>query len=225
VVDGEVIPTDPFDAIRDGLSRDVGMLIGTTRDEMKLFGAMDQQARHLDEAALLRRCERNVPGHGRWLVEVYREARAARGESVTPTALWFAIETDRVFRYPAMRLATLQAAHRAGVWTYLFTWPSPLLEGALGACHAVDLPFTFGTLDMPGMEHFAGSGREPWALADRVQGSWIGFARGGTPDHAAWPAYEAKRRATMLLGRECGVEDGPAEDERRLWETIREEER
>jgi para-nitrobenzyl esterase len=219
VVDGEVIPTPPFDAIRDGLSRDVGVLVGTTRDEMKLFGVMDQQARHLDEAALVRRCERNVPGRGQQLVEVYREARAARGESVTPTALWFAIETDRVFRYPAMRLATLQATHRAGVWAYLFTWPSPLLEGALGACHAVDLPFTFGTLDMPGMEHFAGSGPEAWALSDRMQESWLAFARSGSPG-AAWPAYEPPRRATMILGRECGVEEAPAEAERRLWETL-----
>jgi len=201
----------------------VAVLVGTTRDEMKLFGVMDAQTRQLDAAGLLRRCERYVPGQADRLVECYREARAARGDRVTPTELWFAIETDRVFRCPAMRLAILQAAHRGPVHAYLFTWPSPLLEGRLGACHAVDLPFTFGTLDTPGMAQFAGGGPEAWALADRMQEAWIAFARSGAPGHGglpAWPAYEAKRRATMLLGRECGGEDAPAEAERRIWETL-----
>jgi para-nitrobenzyl esterase len=218
VIDGEVLPRHPFEAIREGLARDVPVLVGTTRDEMKLFGVMDPQARHLDEAALVARVERNVPGHARRLVAVYREARAARGESTSPTELWFAIETDRVFRCPAMRLAALQAAHQRAVHAYLFTWPSPLLDGALGACHAVDLPFTFGTLDRPGMESFAGGGPAAWALADRVQDAWVAFARGESP--RGWPPYDRERRATMVLGRECAVEDAPAEAERRVWETL-----
>jgi para-nitrobenzyl esterase len=217
VVDGDVLPSHPFEAIRAGLSRDVAVLTGTTRDEMKLFGVMDQQARHLDESTLATRVDRNVPGHARTLVDGYRAARAARGQSVTPTETWFALETDRVFRVPAMRLAALQAAHRRGVWTYLFTWPSPLLDGALGACHAVDLPFTFGALDTPGMEHFAGRGPDAWALSERMQDGWIAFARSGDP---GWPAYDPARRATMLLGRECGVEDAPGEAERRVWDTL-----
>ena len=84
VVDGEVIPRDPFAAIQDGLSRDVAVLIGTTLEEMKLFGLMDMEARTLDGASLFARCERNIPGHGRGVVEAYRQARTARGESVAP---------------------------------------------------------------------------------------------------------------------------------------------
>lgn len=34
-----------------------------------------------------------------------------------------------------------------------------------------------------------------------------------------WPAYDTARRATMLLGRECGGIDAPLAAEPRFWET------
>jgi carboxylesterase type B len=35
-----------------------------------------------------------------------------------------------------------------------------------------------------------------------------------------WPRYDATRRATMHLGRECVVEDAPMEEERRFWASL-----
>ena len=224
VVDGEVIPRDPFAAIQDGLSRDVAVLIGTTLEEMKLFGLMDMEARTLDGASLLARCERNIPGHGRGIVGAYRQARTARGESVAPPELWCAIETDRIFRRPAMRLAELQRVHQPDVYTYLFTWVCPLMEGFLGACHAIDLAFVFGTLASPTIAGFSGTGPEAAALSERVRDAWVRFARTGNPGHPGlpfWPAYDATSRATMLLGRECTLEEKPREAERRVWDAFK----
>ena len=210
VVDGEVIPRDPFAA---------------TLEEMKLFGLMDMEARTLDGASLFARCERNIPGHGRGVVEAYRQARMARGESVAPPELWCAIETDRIFRRPAMRLAELQRVHQPDVYTYLFTWVCPLMEGFLGACHAIDLAFVFGTLASPTVAGFSGTGPEAAALSEQVQDAWVRFARTGNPGHPGlpfWPAYDAPSRATMLLGRECTLEERPREAERRVWDAITE---
>ena len=171
---------------------------------------MDRQARRLDEAGLIARCERVIPGRdergvswGRRAVEVYRRARAARGESIEPSELWFAIESDRTFRYPAMRLAELSSARQPRTFAYLFTWRSPFAGGTLGACHALELPFVFGTLGHPLLRGFTGSGPEAAALAERIQDAWIAFARAGNPSHPAlpeWPGYDPKRRATMILG-------------------------
>ena len=44
VVDGRALPEPPIDAIRGGLSREVAVLAGYTRDEWKLFSFMDPQA-------------------------------------------------------------------------------------------------------------------------------------------------------------------------------------
>ena len=223
VVDGAVLPRHPLAAVADGEVRDVAVLIGTTLEEIKLFSIMDGKARTLDEEALLRRCERVMPvadgeraATARRAVDVYRRAREGRGERSTPPALWCAIESDRVFRYPAMRLAELQRAHQPRVHAYLFTWRSPLLDGALGACHALDLPFVFGTLVDPRLVMFAGSGPEADALSTRMQDAWLAFARHGTPG-ADWPAYDTARRATMMFGTECGVADAPYEPERAFW--------
>jgi para-nitrobenzyl esterase len=229
VLDGDLLPRHPFDAVADGLSRRVPLLLGTNLDEAKLFMFMDPRSRTLDERRLVARCEENIPGADRWgvsrgrrAIEVYREARAARGESTTLPELWYAIESDRTMRYPAMRLAEFQSAHQAQTYAYLFTWPSPVLGGMLGSCHALELPFVFGTLNRPFVREFAGSYR-PGAreLAERIQDAWINFARTGNPAHrdiGPWPAYDAKHRATMVLDRECHVVDAPREPERAFWE-------
>jgi para-nitrobenzyl esterase len=91
----------------------------------------------------------------------------------------------------------------------------------LGACHAIELPFVFGTTDHA--ELFVGSGPDVKALEERVMDTWLGFARTGDPAHPglpAWPEYDAERRATMLLGRECRVDEAPFDAERRAWDGL-----
>ena len=56
-----------------------------------------------------------------------------------------------------------------------------------------------------------------------MQEAWLAFARTGRPAHPAlgdWPTYDEKRRATMILGESCGVEDAPLETERALWDAL-----
>jgi para-nitrobenzyl esterase len=228
VIDGEVLPRHPFDAIEAGFAKGISLLVGTNLDEAKLFAFMDPEARRLTEPALIARCEHNIPGadatgvsHGQRAVDVYRRARMGRGERTTPRELWFAIESDRTMRYPAMRLAELQCQHEPQTYAYLFTWRSPFWGGTLGACHALELPFVFGTLRHPLLAGFAGSGPTATALAERMQDAWIAFARTGNPTHAGigeWPPYEPARRATMIFDRTCRVEEAPREEERSFWE-------
>jgi carboxylesterase type B len=226
VIDGDVIPRDPLAAIRDGEARGIPLLIGTNLDEARLFAPLDPEATTLDEAELLARCEEAIPGGpdaARRAIAVYREARAGRGERVEPGDLWFAIESDRTMRYPAMRLAALHAAHQPRTYAYLFTWPSPAMGGLFGACHALELPFLFGTLEHPLLRPFTGKGPAAQALAGQIQDAWIAFARTGRPGHAGiadWPAYDAAHRRTMILDRQCRVETTPREAERRFWESL-----
>jgi para-nitrobenzyl esterase len=221
--DGDLVPVDPLASIGDGCARDVPVLVGTTRDEMKLFALLDPASLTLDAPTLLRRCERNLAGHAQELIDGYRAARSARGEPISPSELWFAIESDRLFRIASMRLAELQRAHQPRTYTYCFTWESPYQGGVLGAAHALDIPFVFGTQDRPELAAFTGSGPAARALAERMQDAWLAFARTGDPAHPglpAWPAYDGERRATMLLGAGCEVVDAPRETERRLWDAI-----
>lgn len=220
VVDGDVLPRHPFDAIGDGLSRDVRVLVGSTRDEWKLFGFVDPEVRQLDAEKIAKRIVQRVPhADGAAIVAGYR---ASRPESDW-ASIWLAIETDRVFRIPAIRTAEAQRAHQEDVFSYLYTWESPVFGGILGACHAIEIPFVFGCLDLPGGENFCGKGPDADRLADRTMDAWLAFAKTGNPSHDAigpWPRYDAKRRATMELGPQCRVVDDPAGAERALWDGV-----
>ena len=223
VVEGDAIPRPPLAAVADGATRDVELLVGTNRDEWNLFALPDAKLRGLDEAALLRRLLRDPPAAGdgeesegvaRRAIEVYRAARAGRGEGVAPRDLWLAMQSDRVFRIPAIRLAERQQRHQPRVYSYLFSWPSPALGGALGACHGLEVPFAFGTTG-GATAQLVGQGPEVERLALRMQDAWLAFARSGDP---GWPAYEPSKRSTMVLGRECALEADPMGEERRFWE-------
>ena len=223
VVDGQVLPRPPLEAIGGGMARRIPVLVGTNRDESKLFLFLDPEAGALDAGGLERRCAEILGAHAARAVAVYRAARQARGESIEPAEIWAAIESDRTMRHPAMRLAERQRAHQARTYAYLFTWPSPFMGGILGACHALELPFVFGTLGHPLLRPFAGKGPAAEALAARIQDAWLAFARSGDPSHGGigvWPAYDATRRATMVLDRECRVELAPREPERAFWDSL-----
>jgi para-nitrobenzyl esterase len=220
VVDGSLLPVHPMKAIADGSAADVPLLIGTNRDEFKMFLVADPKGRDPDEAVLQRRIERafaaaNCPLGPDEAIEGYRSIRQRRGDSVDPRGLWSAIESDRIFRIGSIRAAQEHSAHEARTYSYLFTWESPAMHGALGSCHALELPFVFGTLDLPGLDRFAGSGPAAHALSARMMDAWLAFARTGDP---GWPAYDSSRRATMVFGAESKVEDAPLDEERALWD-------
>jgi len=229
VVDGRVIPRQPLDAIADGAASGVSLLVGTNRDEWRLFALADAKLRTLDQAGLLRRLERVVPGrdgegrsHAERALEVYRRVLGTRQEA-SPVALWNAIESDRVFRVPAVRLAETQSAHAKDVYSYLFTWESPALGGALGSCHGLDVPFVFGTATLPALRAFVGEGDGVEQLCTGMQGAWLAFARGGPPTHEAlpdWLPYDTGRRPTLLLGADCVLVEAPGDEELRFWDGL-----
>jgi para-nitrobenzyl esterase len=224
-----LLPEPPLPAVAAGAARGVDLLVGTNLDENRLWSLTDPKLRELDAEALLRRVARSLgrqaaprPDLARRVVEAYRAARAGRA-GCAPSELWHAIETDRLFRWPAIRLAESQALQHPAVFQYLFTWPSPALEGALGSCHGVDIPFVFGTLRVRGVPPLVGEGPACERLSRRIQAAWAAFARAGDPSHpdpGTWPPYDARRRATQVLGAECSVADAPGDTERALWAGI-----
>jgi para-nitrobenzyl esterase len=228
VVDGGSLPEHPLAAVRAGAARDIALMTGTTRDECKLFRMGDPRARReLDEAGLHKRVGALLRGHRKsehagHVIETYRKAREGRAP-VEPHDLYDAIDTDQMFRVPAIRLLEAQRPWQPQSFAYLFSWESPAARGALGACHALELPFVFGTLDAPTMDRFAGSGPEAERLAERMMQAWIAFAREGDPgtaDLPDWPAYDAERRATLIFDREPELAHAPWDEERAAWDDI-----
>ena len=224
VIDGTFVPRAAIEMVADGSASGVAVMVGSTLEEWKLFSLMDPSLPKLDRAGLGARMSRRLTAEAAdSLIDSYAKARAQRGETVTPAELFTAIETDRVFRIPGVRLAQIQPRHDARVYSYLFTWPSPAMGGALGSCHALELGFVFGTNQMPGMAAFAGTGPAAEKLATQMQDAWLAFARSGDPSNestGSWKPYDEAHRATMIFGATTKLEDAPRDEERRAWDSV-----
>src|SRR6204780_3265210 len=225
-IDGTHVPRAAIEMVADGSASGVAVMVGSTLEEWKLFSLMDPSLHKLDRAGLGARMSRRLTADAAdAVIDSYAKARAARSESVTPADLFTAIETDRIFRIPGVRLAQVQPRHdhETRVYSYLFTWPSPAMGGVLGSCHALELGFVFGTNQAPGMAAFAGTGPAADALATQMQDAWLAFARTGDPSCESagkWKPYDEASRATMVFGANPKLEETPRDEERRAWDGI-----
>jgi para-nitrobenzyl esterase len=219
VVDGITIPEMPIKAINNGSANNIAVLAGTNLEEWKLMSMMEPDLRNLDEAGMVDRLESIIPAeHVPALIDSYRNARKRRGDATSPIEILTAIQTDLMFRMPVVRLIEAQCNNDQPAYNYLFTWKSPVMGGILGACHALEIGFLFGNYD----DSFCGSGPEADVLSRNIQDAWLAFARTGDPSCesiGSWIPY-GERRVTMILDKECHIEEAPYEDERSAWDMV-----
>ncbi|UCC17950.1 MAG: carboxylesterase/lipase family protein [Dehalococcoidales bacterium] len=217
VVEGDVLPDYPLDAIADGSARGVITLSGSNLDEMKIFQMTRPGSTNPDESEIATRLASLLPSeYIPGLISAYREARSNRGMDASPNEILIAIQTDLQFRMPGVRVAEAQSALKQPAYNYLFTWESAI--PGMGACHALDVGFVFGNMS----KEFHGTGPEADELSGIIQDAWLAFAKTGNPScpsSGEWPEYGDDRR-TMMLGRKCYVAEAPYEEEKRAWNSI-----
>ena len=219
VVDGTLLPRQPFDPDATPVSADIPLIIGDCTHEASLFFAHDDKVWHrtLTEAELQTRVAAVAGGAADRVVALYRRLMP----DTTPADRLIATLTDSNFSIRSLLMAERRARQGgAPVWMYSFAWQTPLFDGRLGTPHAIDVPFTFDTLEFTNAtDRSAGA----HALAATMSGAWAAFARTGVPEHAslpAWPAYSEAQRATMVLDVDCHVAHDPGAEARALWEEI-----
>ncbi len=219
VVDGDLLPAHPFDPIAPDGSAGIPLIIGDMKDETANFLASDARVwqRTLTEEQMREKVAAIAgPDTGR-VLDLYGRLYG----HLNPAERLIAITTDCNFRIRSLVLAQRRAAKAAGpVWMYSFEWETPVLGGRLKAPHAMDVPFTFNTLDLT---NATGGSAEAQALSDTMSSVWAAFARNGRPDHPAipaWPTYDAATRATLILDNPCRIENDPRAEGRMLWQEL-----
>lgn len=210
VVDGDVLPATPWQALADGAARDVELLVGHTRDEHRLFslidGVLGAVTREQTETAL------HLLAPGADGVRRYREAFTA----ATDEELYELVNADWLFRMPSLYLADAQLAGGGRAHLYELTWPAPGMDG-LGACHGLDVPLVFGNLSSGQPAMLIGDPPSPAAeeLSTQIRTAWTAFATHGDP---GWPRYAADRRLAQLFDTPSTVATYPEEPSRLLWQ-------
>lgn len=213
VLDGTRLPHHPFEPAAPAPAAQVPLLIGTNVDETAMFLCMDPEFGQLTVDGVRTRLQ---PQFGDRVDDVLATYRHNHPEA-TPTRLWTRITSDGWMRAAATTIAERKVAGgSAPVFLYLFTYETPILDGVLGSCHSLELPFVFDTVDrVP----FAGDRPDRFVLAAAMRDAWTSFARNGDPSHPAipgWPRYDAEARATMLIDTQWCVAHDPFGDELRL---------
>ena len=198
--------------IAAGQGGDVPLLIGTNRDEARLFLVAAGTIGVIDEPTLA--AVASVYGLSGDGLAVYRANRPAGGAGDVLAA----VISDWFFRVPAIRVAEARcAAGAAGTWMYRLDYPEPGDNHGLGACHGVELPFVFDTITRDEVRPRLGDAPSQ-AVADLVHRTWVEFVSGGDP---GWAPYDSAGRTTGLLAESVRPVDDPAGDERALWDGIR----
>ncbi|MBP2182671.1 carboxylesterase/lipase family protein [Amycolatopsis magusensis] len=209
VVDGEVLPVTPWQALADGAARDIDLLVGHTRDEQRLFTALDGLLGQVTAEQAATALEALAPDGARR----YRDGFPAAG----PDELYELVNSDWLFRMPTLHLAHARIAAGGRAHVYELTWPAPGMGGVLGACHGLDVPLVFGNLSsgQPALLIGDDALTEAEALSTHLRAAWTTFATHGNP---GWPAYDAHQRLTHLFDTRSTVTAYPEDTSRLIWQ-------
>lgn len=175
--------------------RDV--MIGYTRDESAAFFAKDPR--------VLAAAPEEVEGRFRdFFGAAAREAMAEyekRARDAGPVAMLSEMVGDSSLAARSLGACEHLAAIGKPAYVYRFDWAAP--DNPFRACHCIELPFMFDSLEhwrAPMLE--GGDPVEMAGLAAAMRDAWIGFVRFGDPNHAGlprWPKYDLSTRFTMLF--------------------------
>jgi para-nitrobenzyl esterase len=205
LVDGDLVPEAPIDAVRAGAGGDVPVITGTVAEEVDgIFaaGAAGVDDDHAVEALTAL----GLPP------EAAAGFRSAQADLSAAQVLGRAA-TEHLFRVPCVRLGEARAKATAPTWLYRFDWRS---TSGFGAVHCIDVPFAFDLLDAEHVPVIAGE--PPQALADDVHGAFVRFISGDDP---GWPAYDLDSRPVMTFDVPCSVVQDPDAAARVAWEGVR----
>jgi len=214
VVDGVVLPSDPFTPGAPAQSANVPLLIGTNKDEMTLFNAGEAWFRDLDEKGLAQRAKDTVGPKADALIAAYK----ARSPSYSPPYLLSAIITGSFMWSDSIKLAERKSVQAAPVFMYRLDWETPVGAGVFKAPHTLEIPLVFDNVERARV--LLGDGDAPQQLANLMSDAWIAFARNGNPAAKglpAWPAYEKKHRATMIFDTATHVALDPDAKIRKIY--------
>ena len=222
-VDGWAIPDDPLAMYAEGRQHPVPLVVGMNGNEGSLMTrgfSMDGPETFVEH-----------------LESVYPDDFAAdllaHYDATTETVRerFDYLVHDLYFAGPVRAHARDQSAV-APVWMYHFTRVPPTPWGeALGAHHAAELVYVFGTLttsDEPGERPLGLSPLGDFTevdtgLSETMRAYWIRFAAGGDPNGPglpAWPVWDPASDRYLELGVEVSAGDGLHVEGAALWDRL-----
>ncbi|WP_082063517.1 carboxylesterase/lipase family protein [Draconibacterium sediminis] len=196
-VDGNVLPWQPADLKAIEQSKDIPLLLGTTLHEFTA-STYNPALRNIDQTGAVNELKQRYGEKTDEFISVFEKAYP----NYEPKDL---LDVDFLFRPKALEQASLRYnTQGAPVYTYLFSWESPVLDGMFRSTHCMELPFVFNNISR--CRELTGGGEEARNLADKMSSAWINFAKTGNPNTSnlpEWEPFTTDNGATMLFDNKC----------------------
>lgn len=209
VVDGVVVPQQPVDAFRTGVTAARPLIVGANSDEATVLIKKDTINTTEDLRAFFQEFYFQSPEIDAIMAFYATESSPAKRAERALTDM---------FICDARRVAGLHAAAGGAAFHYHFT--AGFYDAVLGAgaFHTAEIPFVFGTtLGLP----LPPSGIP---LKNAVQGYWTQFARTGDPNHndlRTWPRYESASDQSIRLDLVLDDLTGVRKQACDFWDAVR----
>jgi para-nitrobenzyl esterase len=199
-IDGDYFPAQPGDPEFAERTAGIPLLVGSVlteratvinNDPMELLANNSRDWSEEEATAMLQeRFGENGAAVGEAFLSAYPQKEYAQ-----------AFFVDERTRPNVIKLADIMSEREgAPVYTYLFAFFSPVLDGVGMAWHCSEIPYVFDNVEL--VPSATGGGDAAQAMAHNVSQAWINFAHYGDPNHAGlpeWPTYTAESGATMVL--------------------------
>ena len=204
IVDGVVVPRDPFTPDAPAISAAVPLMGGSNLQDSNL-NRIDFS---IDDAAAQEQLKNTLGGDTGKIWSAYRAADAKS----TAACLLARISSDRGVRANTATVIERKAAlGRAPTFLYLLTWPAPFMNGRYGSVHGTDVPLVFHN---PDLWPLTAGDKNSIIMADKMAGAFTAFAKKGNPStpELPWAPYDSTTRATMIFDVRSGVKNDPDRD-------------
>jgi len=203
----------PHDIVTTAAGSPLPFVVGTNRDENRLWAALDPAQNQLGEDHWDDLCAQTFAERAADAKNTYKRIRP----NEVPWQLISSIHTDTAFRQRAQRISEQRVAANNKTWMYWFTWPTPVLDGIVGSCHGLDIPFAFDNLSIPGTDGLTGDSPERAAIATRFANEIVQFA---TTSQPTWPAFDTTHRKTLEINAEFNVLSDPEKEIREIFQSL-----
>lgn len=203
----------PLLAAARGDTAGVDLLVGHNLHEYRLFTELGQSVEIDGEEAL--QVTASHVGLGDGALDAYRKTYP----DASLRDLYTAIMGDAMFNEFTVRLAEAHAEGGGKAHVFRLAAESPALDGKLGACHAFDLPFSFGNLDTDFAAFLLGGAPSEahTALSNRMVTAWRDFAATGDP---GWPAVTTEATPIKVWNETDELHATDRSPVRRLWREV-----
>ncbi len=150
------------------------------------------------------------------MYERYRQVMPGASKNATRGQ----ILTDCMLQRGTVKAAEARVnAEHGRIWLYQFNWSSPVMNGAIGAMHGIDVPFANQNLEA--FSRLLGDLEPLREMADTVSDTWVNFARHGVPSANRlphWEPFDLQRRPTMIFDNQIEMQYDVDRAMREIWD-------